>query len=110
MSRHKQPGDLAPEEVPGLPALHGAEAAARSAFGPVLDWYQPDEEPDRPLNDLITDAAADLAADREELLALRQALAEIRDRTGEPETRELAGAALARLETGPAAEPGPDPD
>lgn len=92
--RHTQPGDLAPEEVPGLPALHGAEAAARSALGPVLDWYQSDEEHDRPLPDLISDAAADLAADREELLALRRALAEIRDRTGEPETRAMAEAAL----------------
>lgn len=92
--RHTQPGYLAPEEVPGLPALHGAEAAARSALGPVLDWYQSDEEHDRPLPDLISDAAADLAADREELLALRRALAEIRDRTGEPETRAMAEAAL----------------
>lgn len=92
--RHTQPGHLAPEEVPGLPALHGVEAAARSALGPVLDWYQSDEEHDRPLPDMIADAAADLAADREELLALRRALAEIRDRTGEPETRARAEAAL----------------
>lgn len=97
VSRHTQPGDLSPEDVPGLPALHGAEAAARSAFGPVLDWYQPDEEPDRPLNDLITDAATDRAADRAELLALRRALAEIRDRTGEPETRAAAETALGLL-------------
>ena len=48
-SRHTQPGDLAPEDVPGLPALYGAEAAARAALGPVLDWYQADEEPDRSL-------------------------------------------------------------
>lgn len=27
VSRHTQPGDLAPEDVPGLPALHGAGAA-----------------------------------------------------------------------------------
>lgn len=93
--RHTQPGDLAPEEVPGLPGLYGMEAAARAALGPVLDWYQPDEEHDRPLPDLIADAAADLEADRTELLALRRALAEIRDRTGEPETRSAAEAALA---------------
>jgi hypothetical protein len=92
--RHPQPGELAPEEVPGLPALHGAEAAARAALGPVLDWYQPDELPDRPLADLIADAAEDLASDRAELLALRGAMAEIRDRTGEAETRALAERAL----------------
>lgn len=92
--RHTQPGDLAPEQVPGLPALHGVEAAARSALGPVLDWYQSDEEHDRPLPDLIADVAADLASDRAELLALRRALAEIRDMTGEPGTRARAEVAL----------------
>lgn len=92
--RHTQPGELTPEEVPGLPALHGAEAAARAALGPVLDWYQPDELPDRPLADLIADAAEDLASDRAELLALRRAMAEIRDQTGEEETRALAERAL----------------
>ncbi|MCR9098270.1 MAG: hypothetical protein NXI30_28955 [bacterium] len=92
--RHAQSGELAPEEVPGLPALHGAEAAARAALGPVLDWYQPDEHADRPLADLIADAAEDLASDRAELLALRHAMAEIRDRTGEAETRALAERAL----------------
>lgn len=95
--RHTQPGDLAPEEVPGLPALHGAEAAARAALGPVLDWYQPDEEMERPLPELIADAAEDLVADRTELLALRRSLIGIRDRTGEQETREAADAALGRL-------------
>ncbi|MCA9771444.1 MAG: hypothetical protein KC466_03490, partial [Myxococcales bacterium] len=107
--RHPQPGDLAPEEVPGLPALHGAEAAARAALGPVLDWYQPDEEQDRPLRELIADAAQDLAADRAELLALRRALAEIRDRTGEPGTRLLAQEALSGPEKGPGDDPGPGP-
>lgn len=92
--RHAQPGELAPEEVPGLPALHGAEAAARAALGPVLDWYQPDEEPDRPLPELIAEAAEDLASGRAELIALRRAMAEIRDRTGEAETRALAEQAL----------------
>lgn len=104
--RHPQPGDLAPEEVPGLPALHGAEAAARAALGPVLDWYQPDEEQDRPLPELIADAARDLAADRAELLALRRALAEIRDRTGEPGTRAAAEAALNPDRSEPGPEPG----
>jgi hypothetical protein len=104
--RHPQPGDLAPEEVPGLPALHGAEAAARAALGPVLDWYQPDEEQDRPLPELIADAAQDLAADRAELLALRRALAEIRDRTGEPGTRAAAEAALNPDRSEPGPEPG----
>lgn len=104
--RHPQPGDLAPEEVPGLPALHGAEAAARAALGPVLDWYQSDEEPDRPLPELISDAAQDLAADRAELLALRRALAEIRDRTGEPGTRAAAEAALNPDRSEPGPEPG----
>lgn len=104
--RHPQPGDLAPEEVPGLPALHGAEAAARAALGPVLDWYQPDEEHDRLLPELIADAAQDLAADRAELLALRRALAEIRDRTGEPETRAAAEAALNPDRSEPGPEPG----
>lgn len=92
--RHPQPGDLAPEDVPGLPALHALGEEARAALGPVLYWYQPDEEPDRPLTEMIGDAAADLAADREELLALRRALARIRDITGEPETRAMAEAAL----------------
>ncbi len=92
--RHPQPGDLAPEDVPGLPALHALGEEARAALGPVLYWYQPDEEPDRPLTELIGDAAADLAADRKELLALRRALARIRDITGEPETRAMAEAAL----------------
>jgi len=105
--RHPQPGDISPEEVPGLPALHGAEAAARAALGPVLNWYQPDEEPDRPLTELIADAAADLEADRAELIALRRALAEIRDRTGEPGTRAAAEAALSRDRPEP--EPGPEP-
>jgi hypothetical protein len=105
--RHPQPGDLAPEYVPGLPALHTLEEEARAALGPVLYWYQPDEEPDRPLIELIKDAAADLAADRAELLALRRALAEIRDRTGEPGTRLLAEAALTRDRPEP--EPGPEP-
>lgn len=104
--RHPQPGDLAPEEVPGLPALYGAGAAARAALGPVLDWYQPDEEPDRPLPELIADAAQDLAADRAELLALRRALAEIRDRTGEPGTRAAAEAALNPDRSEPGPEPG----
>lgn len=104
--RHTQPGDLAPEDVPGLPALHGAEAAARAALGPVLDWYQPDEEQDRPLPELIADAAQDLAADRAELLALRRALAEIRDRTGEPETRAAVEAALNPDRSEPGPEPG----
>lgn len=104
--RHPQPGDLAPEEVPGLPALHGAEAAARAALGPVLDWYQPDEEQDRSLPELIADAAQDLAADRAELLALRRALAEIRDRTGEPGTRAAAEAALNPDRSEPGPEPG----
>jgi hypothetical protein len=121
--RHTQPGDLAPEEVPGLPALHGVEAAARSALGPVLDWYQPDEEMERPLPELIADAAEGLVADRTELLALRRSLIGIRDRTGEPETREAADAALGRLRlalsgtrdsaVGPRStvepEPGPEP-
>ena len=93
--RHPQPADLTPEEVPGLPALYGAEAAARAALGPVLDWYQPDEVPDRPLPELIAEAAEDLASDRAELLALRRTLAEIRDRTGEPGTRAAAEAALS---------------
>jgi hypothetical protein len=92
--QHTQPGDLAPEEVPGLPALHGVEAAARAALGPVLDWYQPDEHADRPLADLIADAAEDLASDRAELIALRRALTDIRDRTGEAEMRALAERAL----------------
>jgi len=107
--RHAQPGGLAPEEVPGLPALHALEEEARAALGPVLDWYQPDEGPDRPLTDLITDAAADLAADRAELIALRCALAEIRDTTGEPGTRALVGAVLAAPVIGPAADLGPEP-
>jgi len=107
--RHTQPGGLAPEEVPGLPALHALEVGARAALGPVLDWYQADEEPDRPLTELITDAATDLAADRAELIMLRRALAKIRDRTGEPGTRALAEAALAAPVTGPAADPGPEP-
>jgi hypothetical protein len=106
ISRHPQPGDLSPEEVPGLPALNGVEPAVRAALGPVLDWYQSDEEHDRPLPDLIADAAADLAADREELLALRRALAEIRDRTGEPGTRAAAEAALSRDGPDPGLEPG----
>lgn len=92
--RHTQPGDLAPEEVPGLPTLHGAEAAARAALGPVLDWYQSDEHADRPLAEIIADAAEDLASDRSELIALRRAMAEIRDRTGEAGTRALAERAL----------------
>lgn len=92
--QHTQPGDLAPEEVPGLPALHGVEAAARAALGPVLDWYQPDEHADRPLADLIADAAEDLASDRAELIALRRAMAEIRDWTGEAGIRDLAERAL----------------
>jgi len=105
--RHPQPGDLAPEDVPGLPALHTLEKDARAALGPVLYWYQPDEEPDRPLPELIADVAADLAADRAELISLRRALQEIRDRTGEPETRALAEAALSR--DLPEPEPGPEP-
>jgi hypothetical protein len=107
--RHTQPGDLAPEEVPGLPDLHALEEEARAALGPVLYWYQPDEDPDRPLIELIADAAADLAADRAELIALRRALAEIRDMTGEPGTRALAEAALAGPEPGPAADPSSEP-
>jgi len=107
--RHAQPGNLAPEDVPGLPALHTLEEEARAALGPVLYWYQPDEEPDRPLIELIGDAAQDLAVDRAELIALRRALAEIRDTTGEPETRVLAEAALTGPGAAPARDPGPEP-
>lgn len=43
------------------------------ALGPVLDWYQSDEEPDRDVLDIVRDAVADLIADRRAVLALQAA-------------------------------------
>jgi hypothetical protein len=103
-ARHTQPGHLNAEDVPGLPALHALDGDVRNALGPVLDWYQPDEEADRPLADIAADVAADLSEDRAELLAIKRALAPlgpllemIRDRNPRDETSRLARLGLDHL-------------
>ena len=45
--------------------------AVQAAVAPVLDWYQSDEQPPRPLAEIVADVVADLQADRTELLGLR---------------------------------------
>lgn len=50
------------------------EAALLEALGPVLDWYQSDEHPKRPLHEIVADIASDLRHDRP--LALRTATLE----------------------------------
>lgn len=103
-ARHTQPGHLNPEDVPGLPTLHALDGDVRNALGPVLDWYQSDEEADRPLADIAADVAADLSEDRAELLAIKRAFAPlgpllemIRDRDPSAETARLAQAGIDRL-------------
>lgn len=39
------------------------------ALGPVWDWYQPDDQEDRSLRDILRDVSADLQKDREVTLA-----------------------------------------
>jgi hypothetical protein len=75
--RHAQPASLAPEDVPGLPALHGLEAASRDALAPILDWYQPDDAAQRPLPEILADVASDLSEDRAEVLRLRDTVARL---------------------------------
>lgn len=44
----------------------------KEAIAPVLDWYQPDEEADRPLHEIITDIVEDLEEDRADCLRMRR--------------------------------------
>lgn len=44
----------------------------RAALEPVLDWYQSDEQPPRPLPDIVRDVVTDLQKDRTELLRLEK--------------------------------------
>lgn len=46
--------------------------AILAAIEPVHHWYQSDELPDRPVEDILRDLAADLRDDRESLLRLRR--------------------------------------
>lgn len=45
-----------------------AESAVREALAPVLDWFQSDEEAERPLVDILRDVVQELVADREDNL------------------------------------------
>lgn len=54
-------------------------AAVMVAFRPVLDWYQPDDQPARRLDELIADAVADLVDDRVEVERLRSTLQDLID-------------------------------
>lgn len=48
--------------------------AVRTAITPVIDWYQSDEVPLRPLAEIVGDIVTDLQNDRRETLTLRTAL------------------------------------
>ena len=51
--------------------------AARRQVGPVLDWYQPDDQPARPFEGILKDMVADLQTDRAELLDAQRLLKQI---------------------------------
>ena len=53
------------------PTTPSAEAM-REALNPVWHWYQPDDRPDRPLIDILSDVVGNLIDDRDELLRLRK--------------------------------------
>ena len=42
------------------------------ALGPVWDWYQSDEHPDRTLEEILKDMSADLQKDRRVVLEARR--------------------------------------
>ncbi len=44
--------------------LHADVERLKEAVGPVLHWYQSDEEHERPLADIVEDIVADLQSDR----------------------------------------------
>ena len=50
-----------------------------AVLGPVIDWYQSDEHPEREPLDIIRDIVADLQSDRAENLRYRPALERVRD-------------------------------
>jgi hypothetical protein len=47
------------------------------ALGPIWDWYQSDEEQDRPLDDILRDISADVQKDRHYVLSFRGRLSTI---------------------------------
>ena len=59
----------------------------KEALAPVMDWYQSDEEPPRPLADIARDAIDDLLEDRQDALRCRRAveLLKVIGSYGEPE-------------------------
>ena len=51
-----------------------ARAEVQEAIGTVYDWYQSDEEHDRPIIDILGDMAADLMQDRADNIRIRDDL------------------------------------
>lgn len=62
---------LPPEDSEEYTHIPG-EDDFRAALGTVLDWYQSDEEPQRPLVDILTDIGRDLPVDRSCALWVRR--------------------------------------
>lgn len=48
-----------------------------AAIAPVKDWYQSDEEIERPLVDVLTDIVSDLQEDRQEVLEMKGVMREL---------------------------------
>jgi len=46
-------------------------AAVEKALGPVWDWYQPDDQPDRPVEEILRDISWDLQWNRQAILQVR---------------------------------------
>lgn len=50
-----------------------------AVLAPVLDWYQPDDQPQRPLLDIVRDVVSDLQSDRKDALAYKNRTEQYRE-------------------------------
>lgn len=69
-------GDKRPYEPPKLTPMMTRDQI-QGALGPLWDWYQSDEHPDRPLEDIFKDISFDARLDRSILLNVRGRLSTV---------------------------------
>lgn len=61
----------------------------RTALAPVIDWFQSDEQPERPTMDILREVVKELVEDRHQLLAIQRILGGAFAATELPDTQRM---------------------